>query len=128
MSGIKYLLDTCFIIELYNGNPDVLAIVQSKQIELPQCGVSPINRMEVLGFNALPADDETNLNNLLDSLVSFPLNRQIENRAIELRKSHKIKLPDCIVLATALTHGLALLTLDNGLNNKYVAELAGVNR
>lgn len=128
MSGIKYLLDTCFIIELYNDNPEVLAIVQSKQIELSQCGISPINRIEVLGFNALAPDDENNLNNLLDSLVSFPLNRQIENKAIELRIKHKIKLPDCIVLATALTHGLALLTLDNGLNNKYVAELAGVNR
>lgn len=126
MSGIKYLLDTCFIIELYNGNPEVLAIVESKQIQLPQCGISPINRMEVLGFNALPADDETNLNNLLDSLILFPLNRQIENKGIELRKRHKIKLPDCIVLATALTHGLELLTLDNGLNNKYEAELSSM--
>lgn len=128
MTGINYLLDTCFMIELYNGNPEVLSIIQNKQIELPQCGISPINRMEVLGFNALPADDETNLNNLLDSLVSFPINRQIENKAIDLRKNHRIKLPDCIVLATALTHGLELLTLDTGLNNKYVAELAGVNR
>ena len=44
MTGINYLLDTCFMIELYNGNPEVLSIIQNKQIELPQCGISPINR------------------------------------------------------------------------------------
>ncbi len=36
---------------------------------------------------------------------------------ISLRKKHKIKLPDSIILATAEVHGLKLLTLDQKLNN-----------
>ncbi|UNU74231.1 PIN domain-containing protein [Moraxella nasovis] len=123
MNGIKYLLDTCFIIEFYNGNKQVLDIIQAKQIELTECVISPINRMEVLGFSQLSKDDENNLNWLLDSLKSLPINRAIENKAIDLRQRHKIKLPDCIVLATALNYQIQLLSLDDGLMNKYYKEL-----
>ncbi|WP_084137655.1 PIN domain-containing protein [Moraxella caprae] len=55
----------------------------------------------------------------------LPIDDQIENKAISLRQHHKIKLPDCIILATALTHDLQLLTLDNGLMNKYQKETQG---
>lgn len=67
MSGIKYLLDSCFILEFHKISIDIA----------------------------------------------------IENAVIELRKRHKIKLPDAIVLAAALTHKLQLLSLGMGLMNKY---------
>ncbi len=39
----------------------------------------------------------------------------VEDRAIELRRSRRVKLPDALIAATALTYGLRLLTLDVGL-------------
>lgn len=122
MNGINYLLDTCFIIELYNGHQNVLDMIENNHIELEQCAISPINRMEILGFGSLRDNDTKNLENLLDNLTSLPINRNVENKVIELRKRYKIKLPDAIVLATALIHHLELLSLDNGLMNKYQTE------
>lgn len=123
MNGIKYLLDTCFIIELYNGHQEVIKIIEQNNIDLTLCAISPINRMEVLGFGNLADNDTQNLEKLLDHLTNLPLNRTIENTVINLKKRHKIKLPDAIVLATALTHKLELLSLDTGLINKYQNEI-----
>lgn len=124
MSGIKYLLNTCFIIELYNGHQGIIQTIKSNNIDLALCAISPINRMEVLGFGDLTEHNAKNLEKLLDNLTNLPIDRTIENTVIELRKRHKIKLPDAIVLATALTHNLELLSLDMGLINKYQKEIA----
>lgn len=124
MSGINYLLDTCFIIELYNGHQETITIIEQNNIDLTLCAISPINRMEVLGFGNLTENNAKNLEKLLDNLTNLPIDRTIENKVIKLRKHHKIKLPDAIVLATALTHQLELLSLDMGLINKYQKELS----
>ena len=49
-------------------------------------------------------------------LTYLALDRQIEDSAIALRRQRRIKLPDAVIGATALTHGLELLTLDEGLS------------
>lgn len=123
MSGIKYLLDTCFIIELYNGHPEVIKNIKQHHISLDTCASSTITRMEVLGFGKLLENDRQNLEKLLNHLTILTIDRNIENTVIDLRKRHKIKLPDAIILATALVHRLELLTLDNHLINKYQQEL-----
>lgn len=120
MSGIKYLLDTCFILGLYNSNQEALQGMAG--VSLSECAISPINRMEVLGFE-LSAQDHDNLSRLLANFQRLPIDEKIENKVISLRQRHKIKLPDCIILATALTHDLQLLTLDIGLMNKYHKEI-----
>ncbi len=47
---------------------------------------------------------------LLGSLDEIPLDRRIAERAGEIRRSVGIRLPDALIAATALTHGLALRT------------------
>ena len=64
-------------------------------------------------------NDARNLTILLSKMTKLPINLPIENKVIDLRKQHKIKLPDAIVLATALSHDLELLSLDVGLMNKF---------
>lgn len=123
MSGIKYLLDTCFILELHKKNTETLAILIEKNITLSQCSISMVNRLEVLGYADITDDDERALIGLLLKLQKFSVSLEIENKVIELRKRHKIKLPDAIVLATALTYELELLSLDTGLINKYQKEI-----
>lgn len=122
MSGIKYLLDTCFILEFHHHNTDVLQTIANKNIQLSECAISVVNRLEVLGYADITADDERNLSIFLSKFQKIMLDLTIENKVIELRKRHKIKLPDAIVLATALIHHLELLSLDNGLMNKYQTE------
>lgn len=122
MSGIDYLLDTCFILELHKRNEEVLQIIHNKDIQRPQCAISVINRLEVLGYANMTADDELHLPNVLAGFEKIPLDLSIENTVIDLRKRHKIKLPDAIILATALNYRLELLSLDSNLMHKYHQE------
>lgn len=117
----KYLLDTCFILELFKSNHQVLEMMQN--ISPDDCFVSVINRIELLGYHGITSHDEQMLNDFLNELGYLALSAEIEQKAISVRKRHKIKLADSIVLATALVHHLELLTLDTGLMTKYQKEI-----
>lgn len=117
MSGTKYLLDTCFVLGLYHGNPQ--ATERMMGIGFNECAVSIINEIELLGYPNIDHRDEQELMAFLNHLAILKLDEMVKIQTIELRKHHKIKLPDAIILATALTHRLELLSLDSGLINKY---------
>lgn len=116
----EYLLDTCFILGLFKGNKTALALMQNTP---PQnCYVSVINRIELLGYHSITPSDEQILTDFLNEMVCLPPSPAVEQKAIAIRKHHKIKLADSVVLATALVNRLELLTLDNSLNNKFIQE------
>lgn len=122
MNGNKYLLDTCFVLGLYNSNSE--ALQRMIGVSLNDCTVSVISEMELLGYAPLSEHDEQEMINFLNRVHIFALNHRVKNKTIELRKRHKIKLPDAIVLATELTYKLELLSLDTGLINKYQKEIS----
>ncbi|WP_230658996.1 PIN domain-containing protein [Psychrobacter sp. I-STPA10] len=113
MNGTKYLLDTCFILGLYNQNDDVLDRFGDTLIE--NCHISVINRIEIFGYAHISSTDERTLWELLSEMVCLPLSYRVEMETIKIRKQYKIKLPDAIILATANIYDLELLTLDKGL-------------
>jgi len=46
----------------------------------------------------------------INTSVIYPLSSNVVKRTIELCKQNKIKLPDAIIAATALTKGFTLVT------------------
>lgn len=68
--------------------------------------ISFINKIEVLGH--VSALNEVNL--FLSTASVFYINDEIIDATISFRKSSKIKLPDAILAATAITYNLVLLT------------------
>lgn len=88
---------------------------------LTACAISVVNYIEVLGFEQLP-EDEASFRQLLSCFVRYPLSESITTKTIELRKRHKIKFADCVILATALCHHLELITFDEVLQRKYDLE------
>lgn len=114
MTG-KYLLDTCFMIGLQQHNSTALNIIQSRQILLSQCAYSVITRLELLSFPSLSPTDEHTLQLMLNSMACLNLTDTVQAKTISIRKTRKIKLPDAIILATAKSYGLELLTLDQKL-------------
>lgn len=56
MNSNKFLLDTCFILGLYQGNCDAIDLMAG--VSLNQCAVSIISEMELLGFANIDPDDE----------------------------------------------------------------------
>lgn len=116
----RYLLDTCFILGLYAHNQQALTVINGISFSL--CAVSAVNRVELLGYHGISDDDDKELRHFLSLVTCLEINRAVQDKAIELRRRHKIKLADSLVLATALTYNLELLTLDKDLKNKFIQE------
>ncbi|MFZ2631288.1 MAG: PIN domain-containing protein [Desulfosalsimonadaceae bacterium] len=112
MSGLKYLLDTNFILGILKLSPVVLEKVSSLQMLAAECGYSAITRMELLGFPGITREEESIIRQKLAHLVYVPLTVAIEDVVIDLRQIRKIKIPDAIIAATAFCTGAELLTLD----------------
>lgn len=70
---------------------------------------SVVNKIEVLSFQA-PEEDFRRMLGLFDKVKILPLSDEIAARTIEIRQQIKIKLPDGIVAASALHHGVTLVT------------------
>jgi predicted nucleic acid-binding protein len=118
MNGTKYLLDTNIIIGMYEQDHTVISLFQNKEVSIAECAYSNITRMELLGFPEITEIETQAIKNLLAMMQCIDLSRSIENTTINLKQKYRIKLPDAIILATALTHQIELLTLDKKLANK----------
>lgn len=117
MSGVKYLLDTNFILGMLKSTPDVLAEISSAGLMANQCAYSAVTRMELLGYPDITKDEDALIRQRLTLFTYFAISTPIEDKAIELRRSRRVKLPDALIAATALCHGLHLLTMDVGLQS-----------
>ena len=101
---VKALFDTNILIDYLNG------IAQAK-VELDRYtdkAISLVTWMEVL-VGTTP-DTESATRSFLASFQSLPIDARVAARSGTLRKSHKIKLPDAIVWATAQVHDRILVT------------------
>ena len=71
--------------------------------------------LKLKGFSLLVYANIASQENLQEEIARYALIAEIEDEAISLRRSARIKLPDAIILATAKVHKLVLLTLDQRL-------------
>jgi len=117
MSGVKYLLDTNFILGMLKSTPEVLAVVGNAGLMAHQCAFSAVTRMELLGYPGITADEDALIRQRLAQFTYLAISSAIEDKAIDLRRSRRAKLPDALIAATALCHGLELLTMDVGLKS-----------
>ena len=101
---VKALFDTNVLIDFLNAVPearDELARYSDKAI-------SVITWMEVLV--GAEADVESRTRAFLDSFNVLPLDNEIAERAVTLRRKHRTKLPDAIIWASADFHSMLLVT------------------
>ena len=115
MNGINFLLDTNFILGLLKATPEVLAIVEVRDLLASSCAYSAVTRMELLGYPNITPDEERLIADRLSKFTYLSISSEVENLAITLRRTRKLKLPDALIAATAIHHGLELLTLDEAL-------------
>lgn len=115
MNGIKFLLDTNIVIGLLKGQ----AVFAEKPITINNCAVSQITRMELLSFPKLTFEEDSAIRALLDSIIVIELNAKIENTTINFRRLQNSKLPDAIIIATAIIYKLELISLDKKMLSAY---------
>ena len=77
---------------------------------------SVISEMELLSFSGISEAEENNIKALLNDCEEISLLKDVKEKAIELRKKYKTKLPDAIVAASAIVNNLPLITADKGFN------------
>lgn len=107
--GKRYLIDSNSIIDYLNGilpeeGADLLKDVVN---EMPV--ISFISKIEVLSFEIDEAT-ELLLREFINSSSVIEITNDFIDATINIRKERKIKVPDAIIGATALTLDLTLIT------------------
>lgn len=121
MSGNNVLLDSNIIIYLSQKKLTVDEVFE----ETKNYSISLITYMEILSYKFPTQEEEQFIHKLLSMFKIIDISKNIADEVIKLKKSRKIKLPDAIIVSTALlTHSILytndrqLHSIDN-LNIKY---------
>ena len=112
MNGIKYLLDINCILGLLKATSEVLEMVSRRTLLASECADSAVPRMELLGYPGITVTEERLIGDRLSKFTNRAITTEIEDLAIALRRACKVKLPQSIIAAAAIHHGLELLTFD----------------
>jgi predicted nucleic acid-binding protein len=118
----KYLIDTCAVIK-YPGEiyPSVALSFMDNLVD-DDNKVSFITKIELLVWNPAKPGDIRVREKFLDGSEIYYISDDIIERAIQIRKKTRIKLPDAIIAATALANDFILLS-DNDNDFKKVEPL-----
>ncbi|MCB9202822.1 MAG: type II toxin-antitoxin system VapC family toxin [Flavobacteriales bacterium] len=109
--GINYLWDTNTVIYFLQKQfpADAEAFVDSTLQDSPPA-ISAITEIELLCWKTNNQNDLDVLHQFIEEATIFELEKNIKRKTAEIRKTHRIKLPDAIIAATALIYDLTLIT------------------
>ncbi len=98
------LFDTVILIDFLNG---VKAARKEIQAHTDRA-ISLVTWMEVMA--GATEDEESATTLFLGTFINLPITPAVAERAVTLRKTLKVKLPDAIILATAQLEGRVFVT------------------
>jgi predicted nucleic acid-binding protein len=103
--ALKQLLDTNVILYFLAGK-------LSSPLPDNEYYVSVITQLELLSFPLLTSEVEAKIEAFLDQIEIIGLTPEIIKETVQIRRKHKLKLPDSIIIATAKILHAAILTND----------------
>jgi len=109
--GIKYLWDTNTVVYYLQQHfpPEGERFIDDILEEyIP--AISVITEMELLCWKSAVDQELAILQGFISSTLVLGIEKNIKAQTVAIRKSHKTKLPDAIIAATALEYGLTLVT------------------
>jgi len=101
------VIDTNIALYLLGGDRNLTAMLNGQNLI-----VSQITRMELLSFPDISRSELARVEVFLEAWPIEFLHPQIEKLAINIRRKHRLKLPDSIIAATAMHLDLPLMTAD----------------
>lgn len=111
MSGERLLADTNALIRMFAGDKPVVELLDGADIY-----VSFITEIELLATSRITASQTKNIRAFLDQCRIIGAEQDVRRYAIEFRKASGLKLPDCIIGATAAYLNMPLVTGDKEFN------------
>jgi predicted nucleic acid-binding protein len=108
---IKYLWDTNTVIYFLQGQfPGKGEIFIDNTLNISPPTISAITEIELLCWKTPNTKDLETLQKFINVTHVFELETDIKLKTAVICKSHKIKLPDAIIAATAIINNLTLIT------------------
>jgi predicted nucleic acid-binding protein len=117
-----YLIDTNIAIYLLDGLLPDYALPFVQQVMDVGPNLSVATHIEVLGFRFPNPEKRRIVEAFVNLSTIFPLTDVIVAQTIAIKQTHKIKLGDALIAATALVHNLTLVTR----NTKDFISIAGL--
>ncbi len=105
--GQGYLMDTNTIIDYLENR---LSARSNNSIERKPIQLSVVSRIEILAWQKATISQLKQLKDFISASSVFNLDENIILKSIEIRKNYRLKLPDAIIAATAISNNLKLLT------------------
>ncbi|MGH7950997.1 MAG: type II toxin-antitoxin system VapC family toxin [Limisphaerales bacterium] len=102
---MKAVFDTNILVDYLNG----VSAANREIAQYEEIAVSIVTWMEVLA-GADDSEEEAIMREFLSRFKVQPLEKAVAERAIKIRRQHKLKLPDAIIWATAKELGRILVT------------------
>ena len=101
---VKTLFDTHILIDYLNG----IVLAQAELALYDDKAISIVTWMEVQSGTS--AADQSAVDQFLSRFTVLPVDAAVSSEAVALQKATKIKLPDAIVMATAMLSHRLLVT------------------
>jgi hypothetical protein len=112
---MRWLLDSNVLIDALAGLPHGVRVLREARIRSGVTVIySAISRIEVLGFPKLSEQEETAVRRLLNEFEEVAITNTVIERAIQIRKLVKIKIPDALIAASADTAQATVITRNTG--------------
>jgi len=122
----RYLIDTSGVIKYLNGTFPATGLSLIDGIVDAECILSFVSEIELQVWNPANPTDLAIYQSFVSNSTVIGVDSDIIKETIRIRKSYKIKLPDAIIAATALTNDLTLIA-DNDKDFKLLPELKYLN-
>jgi predicted nucleic acid-binding protein len=105
MEVMKAVFDTNILIDYLNG----INAVKKELLLYEEIFISIISWMEVL-IGSTNIDEEKIIRQFLNRFTVLALTNNIAEKAIEIRKKYKIRLPNSVIWASALYNNCVIVT------------------
>lgn len=103
---VKPLFDTSILVDFLGGVPEAHAELHSYD----DWAISIVTWIEVMASATEPLSDATR--RFLASFEVLPIDGDVAEMAVALRKARRLNIPDALVQATASVHSRLLVTLN----------------
>jgi len=122
VSGNNFLLDTNIVLLILNGDKTIAHFLNRSNIF-----ISFITEIELLSFHGFSTQELLKVKNFLNQLHVIDLTAEIKQTAIELRRKHRLKIPDALISGTAISQNIPLVSADKDFKKIDALELVFYN-
>ncbi len=105
-----FTLDTNCLIYYFKGEEKVIDLIQDLIINRTPIFISIVTKVEILAYPEITPGEERTFLEMMKNMILIEFDDQLTDFVVDLRKKHKIKLPDAIIASTALYTKSTLIT------------------